>query len=303
MRQEHKTEWSARLSHFMRGTVADRDLAPKRWHRGCPRISVITVSFNQAAFLERTILSVANQKYPNVEHIIIDGGSTDGSVGILERWGPKLAYWMSEKDNGQTHGINKGLARSSGDLIGFQNSDDIYLPGAFERVAECATKHPRAGVIYGDFLHIDQHDQVLDEQLLGTAALWVQSSLGPQIHNQSAFWTREVQERIGLLDESYRFDMDYEFFSRALAAGFKAKHVRAFFGAFRHHSASKTSNLQEVSRRELEQVSSLYWDKTRARVLPRPIARQLAKAYKALTHVAHGRADYLVRARLKFKQG
>jgi glycosyltransferase involved in cell wall biosynthesis len=245
---------------------------------------------------------VANQDYPNIEHIVVDGGSTDGSVDILERWDHRLSYWVSEKDKGQTHAINKGLSQSTGDLIGFQNSDDVYLPGAFQRIVECAKRNPEVGLIYGDFLHIDEHDQVLDEQLLGTASLWIQASLGPQIHNQAAFWRREVQERIGLLDENYRFDMDYEFFSRALAAGFKARHVSSFLGAFRHHSASKTSNLQEVSREELQQVGALYWRKTRARAFPRPVARQLAKAYKALRHVLQGRADYLVRSRLKFKK-
>lgn len=268
-----------------------------------PKISVITASFNQAAFLERTLCSVANQDYPSVEHVVIDGGSTDGSVEILKKWDHSLAFWRSEKDEGQTAAINKGLQMCSGDLIAFQNSDDVYLPGAFRSVAECAFRNRDVGIIYGDFLHIDENDRVLDEQLLGTAWLWVQASMGPQIHNQAAFWKREVQERIGILDESYRFDMDYEFFSRILAAGYRAKHVPKFLGAFRHHSGSKTSNLQEVSRMELAQVSNFYWQKTRARVFPRPMVRAVAKGAKALTHVMQGRPDYLVRNRLKFKQG
>ena len=300
---EKKAELSRQLARFLGGIAPECNHAGQLSRGTLPRVSVITASFNQAAFLERTILSVANQNYPNVEHIVIDGGSTDGSLAILERWSHLLGFWVSEKDRGQTHAINKGLARCTGDLIAFQNSDDVYLPGAFQRTVECAIKNPRAGIIYGNFLHIDENDHVLDEQLLGTGFLWVQASLGPQIHNQAAFWRREVQDRIGILDESYRFDMDYEYFSRALAAGYRAKHVPAFLGAFRHHSASKTANLQEISQQELAQVSGLYWSQSRAKDFPRPLVRIAAKAYKALTHVAQGRPDYLFRTPLNFKRG
>lgn len=266
------------------------------------KISVVTASYNQASFLERTIRSVINQGYSNVEHIVIDGGSTDGSQAILEKYDDYLSYWVSEPDEGQTHAINKGIEKATGDLIGFQNSDDIYLSGSFWRVAKAASDNPGAGIIYGDFLHIDKDDNVLDEQILGSARLWIQIMLGPQIHNQAAFWRKTVIDDIGLLDQQFVFDMDYEYFSRILAAGYRAVHVPAFLGAFRHHSAAKTSNLGEISKRELNLVANYFHQQTKfLRYLPRKLGRPLAMFVKATNHILDGRCDYLVRNRIQFK--
>ena len=102
-----------------------------KWPDDLPRISIITPSFNQAQFLEQTIKSVLDQGYPNLEYFIIDGGSTDGSADIIRRYSKQLTYWVSEKDRGQTHAINKGLERATGEIIAYINSDDLYVPGAF----------------------------------------------------------------------------------------------------------------------------------------------------------------------------
>ncbi len=267
-----------------------------------PKLSVITASFNQAEFLERTILSVLNQNYPNVEHIIIDGGSTDGTLDILKKYGDRIAFWVSESDAGQTNAINKGISMATGDFIGFQNSDDIYLPGAFSWIADTAKANPSASILYGNFLHIDKDDNVLDEVLLGCARLWIQVFLGPQIHNQAAFWRRDLCQELGLLDESYDFDMDYEYFSRLLAGGYKAAHIQEYLGAFRHHGAAKTSNLQSISKKELYQVSELYRNRSPIlRYIPRKLGRFMAKFYKATKHMTEGRVDYLFRQKFVFK--
>src|SRR6266576_1298377 len=115
-----------------------------------PKISIVTPSFNQGRFLEETILSVLNQNYPNLEYIIIDGGSTDETVDVIRRYEDRLAYWVSEKDRGQVHAINKGIEKTTGDLFGFINSDDLYLPGTFSAVAEYFESHPQAEWVCGD---------------------------------------------------------------------------------------------------------------------------------------------------------
>src|SRR3990172_2381086 len=107
-----------------------------------PKITVVTPSYNQVSFLERTILSVLNQNYPNLEYIIIDGGSTDGSVEIIKKYESKLAYWVSEPDRGQSHAINKGWMRSSGEIMAYLNSDDTYRDGALFCIAKYFTEHP-----------------------------------------------------------------------------------------------------------------------------------------------------------------
>ena len=126
-----------------------------------PRISVITPSFNQAEFLERTMRSVLDQGYANLEYIVIDGGSTDGSVDLIRKHAERLTYWVSEPDRGQVDAINKGLHRASGDWLCWQNSDDVFFPGAFADLAKAASEHPEAGLIVGNMVLIDENDRPL----------------------------------------------------------------------------------------------------------------------------------------------
>lgn len=268
-----------------------------------PKISIVTPSYNQAKYIERTILSVLNQNYPKLEYIIIDGGSNDGTLEIIKKYESEIAYWVSEKDRGQTHAINKGLRLATGDLVAFQNSDDVYLPGAFTTVALAYMLKPDVDVIYGDFFHIDKHDNIIDEQLLIQARLWMQVYLGPQIHNQAAFWKRKLHVDLGFLDESYIFDMDYEFFSRLLAKRCIVQHLPTHLGAFRHHPEAKTSQLQDVSRKELIEVAEIYKPKCPVlfRQMPWSFGRIVAKCIKSICHLSKGRVDYVFRKRICFK--
>jgi glycosyltransferase involved in cell wall biosynthesis len=181
-----------------------------------PRISIITPSFNQEEFLERTILSVLEQNYPNLEYIIIDGGSTDGSVEIIQKYEKQLAFWVSEKDRGQSHAINKGLQMASGDWVAWQNSDDIFYPDAFRHIGDAASRRPQARLIIGDINLIDESDRVIREMKYVRPTYEALLAEGMVLTNQAAFWRRDLHSRIGYLNESLHYGFDYEWFLRIL---------------------------------------------------------------------------------------
>ena len=206
-----------------------------------PRITVITPSFNQAAFLEKTIQSILDQNYPNLEYIIIDGGSTDGSVDIIKRYASKLAYWASEPDEGQSHAINKGLMKSTGDWVCWQNSDDIFYPFSFQHVAQVIQKTPKLDFIIGDINLIDKNDKLIRPMCYVKPTYQSLIAEGMVLTNQAAFWKRCVHNEIGWLDENLHYGFDYEWFLRLLKHTKQSRHIPKFLGALRHHSETKTS--------------------------------------------------------------
>ncbi len=209
-----------------------------------PKLTVVTPSYNQAAYLERTILSVLNQGYPNLEYFIMDGGSTDGSVSIIQKYEPYLAGWVSEKDRGQTDAINKGFRRATGDYVSFQNSDDVFAPGALLRVADAWRQHPDTDVFFGDMYITDEADVIVEELRAPTFCAECQIYEGMQVFNQSLFIRRDCLNRFGLLDESLRFVIDYEIVTRlGVEPGTNFRHVDGFWGGFRKQPDAKTSTL------------------------------------------------------------
>jgi glycosyltransferase involved in cell wall biosynthesis len=226
-----------------------------------PKISIVIASYNQAKYLERTILSILNQKYNNFEILIIDGGSKDGSVEIIKYYEQFIQYWVSEKDNGQTDAINKGLKIATGDLLCFQNSDDLFCENAFQTVANYYTKNPNFEGYFGDLLFIDANDNVLD--ILKASDFDIKSQVieGVQIFNQSFFFKKSMLEKLGYLDENLRFVLDYENVLRWAFGGAKFKKVDQLMGAFRMHEEAKTSNLQPVREKEHETVKQEYLGK------------------------------------------
>ncbi len=178
-----------------------------------PRISAVTPSFNQGQFIEETIRSVLLQGYPNLEYLIIDGGSTDGSVGIIKKYEPWLTYWVSEPDRGQSHAINKGWQRASGEIVAWLNSDDTYNPGALKCAAEALRNNPAVGMIYSDMNYIDVSSNVI-HQLTSQPYEFHSLLLDNYVTQSTAFVRREALDDVGLLDESLHLIMDQELWLR-----------------------------------------------------------------------------------------
>jgi glycosyltransferase involved in cell wall biosynthesis len=185
-----------------------------------PRISVVTPSYNQGAYLEAAIRSVLLQEYPNLEYIIIDGGSTDDSLAIIERYAPWLAGWSSARDDGPAQAINRGLSQATGDVLAWLNSDDLFAPGALWAAAEAFAARPDANLVYGEGWYIDEAGDPIEP------CRFVRRSFNRRylvnrdpILQPAAFWRRSLWEAAGPLDESLRWVFDWEWFIRAHARG------------------------------------------------------------------------------------
>ena len=178
-----------------------------------PRVSIVTPSYNQGQFLEETIRSVLLQGYPNLEYIIIDGGSTDGSVEIIRKYEPWLAYWVSEPDRGQARAINKGFERATGEILAWLNADDWYPSGTLEAVAQTALEHSQATLLYGDCEEIDADGHSVGIKRLTRFDL-ATLLRGRNMAQPAVFWHCRVLEEVGGLDEQLHYALDFEFFLR-----------------------------------------------------------------------------------------
>lgn len=206
-----------------------------------PRISIVTPSFNQARYLEATIRSVLDQGYPNLEYIIVDGGSTDGSVDIIQKYAQRLAWWVSEKDKGQTDALNKGFARATGDILAWINSDDTYNPGALHEAAEAMRAHPKAGLVYAEANYIDENGAVTG--LFPAAQTDLRRLRQGYVHipQQAAFFRADLWRQVAPLDDTFYFAMDYDLWVR-LARRAPIVYVPGRVWAnFRIHGQAKTS--------------------------------------------------------------
>ena len=204
------------------------------------RVSIITPSFNQAPFLRATIESVLTQEHPAIEYIIVDGGSTDGSVEIIREYEDRLAWWVSEPDQGQTDAINKGFARANGEILAWLNSDDSYEPGAVAEAAAYLAAHPETGMVYADAAYTDEHGRVIgrfdarqtDYRRLMRGAVYI-----PQ---QASFFRSGLWRRVGPLDPSFYFAMDYDLWVRLARISRLDYLPGRTWANFRLHSSGKS---------------------------------------------------------------
>lgn len=206
-----------------------------------PKISLVTPSFRQADFLERTLKSVLDQKYPNLEYFVQDGGSEDGTTKILTRYSDHLAGWQSAPDGGQSYAINLGFAKTSGEIMAWLNSDDILLPGSLFYIADFFQRHPKVDVVYGHRFLIDESDRLIGRWMLpphdNNSLSW--ADFVPQ---ETLFWRRRIWEKVGgKVDESFQFAIDWDLLLRFRDAGAVFHRLPRFLGGFRVHSQQKTS--------------------------------------------------------------
>jgi glycosyltransferase involved in cell wall biosynthesis len=203
-----------------------------RW----PRITVVTPSYNQGRFIEETIRSVLLQGYPNLEYIIIDGGSTDESVEIIRKYAPWLTYWVSERDHGQSDAINKGWQRATGDILAWLNADDLYLPDTFFQVASAWRSNPEAGLFHG---LCEEFDNSGVQRVIGSSydmktAISIGYDEGGRVAQPAAFLTRTALQRVGMLDCRLKQSMDKDIFQR-VGSLYSNVHIPRVLARFRLH--------------------------------------------------------------------
>ncbi len=202
-----------------------------------PLVSIVTPSYNQGRFLEATIRSVLEQVYPAIEYILVDGGSTDASVEIIQRYADCLAWWVSEKDGGQAEALNKGLRRAQGEIIGWLNSDDIYLPGALASVLAAFEAHPEAGLVYGDALSIDAQGKPFNHMRSRPHTLLDLLSFSI-ISQPAVFMRRSVLQQVDYLDPTYHFLLDHDLWIR-IARQYPIVYIPQTWAGARYHALAK----------------------------------------------------------------
>jgi glycosyltransferase involved in cell wall biosynthesis len=261
-----------------------------------PRITIVTPSFNQGQFLEETIRSVLLQGYPNLEYMVIDGGSTDNSVEIIKKYESWLAYWVSEKDRGQCHAINKGWQRATGELIAYLSSDDTYLPGALSCAAEAWCLDRDATAVVGAVQATDDQSRPVGKPMIPRLPTPAPLDLTVIDHEQwllpqqSAFWSRTALDKVGRwLREALHYTMDRELYYRLCPTG-KVVLVEDVLGTYRFHETSKSvSSILSMYREDSKALAFCDWGGAEEEWLRRRVGRwRLAQGHYKFARAVPG---------------
>lgn len=222
-----------------------------------PKISIITPSYNQGHFIEETIISILGQGYPNLEYIVMDGGSTDSTVEILKKYDSQISYWESVKDNGQAHAINKGFAKASGDILMWLNSDDMLLPGTLFYIAQ-KVKEKGNGLYFGNCIHFREGERLWAEGsnvFLANREIELKSL--DYIIQPSSWWTRQVWDEIGKLDEKINYVFDWEWFIR-VSDKFELFPIKKAISLYRFHDDHKSGTGGGKRKAEILEILKKY---------------------------------------------
>jgi glycosyltransferase involved in cell wall biosynthesis len=250
-----------------------------------PRVSIVTPSYNQGKFIEETIRSVLLQGYVNLEYIIIDGGSTDQTVELVKRYEPWLAYWVSEPDRGQSHAINKGLRRASGEIIAYLNSDDLYLPGTIRQAVQFLSGNEEGDIVYGDCRVVDEESHVIYVVPSREFDLFVELCRN-FVQQPTVFMRRKLLNLVGYLDEELHYAMDLDYWFRA-AMRVKFSYLPVELAAFRITEFSKTGKGQINFARERRRVVERFFSSQ-----PDDTIRKWRKRVLAWNHYSIGSRLY-----------
>ena len=223
-----------------------------------PRISVVTPSYNQGQYIEQTILSVISQDYPNLEYIVMDGGSTDNTVQVLEKYDSRITYWQSKKDNGQAAAINEGFARATGEVLCWLNSDDMYMPGTLLQVGRHFRNLSGPALLFGNALHFYENSAKARGSDVSGRHATLDLRLCDYIIQPSSFWTRETWEKAGPLNESFHFTFDWEWFIRVQAMAAELKPVKDYLSLYRIHDQHKSGAGGARRAGELGKIYGMY---------------------------------------------
>jgi glycosyltransferase involved in cell wall biosynthesis len=230
---------SRSASRFRQMSLQHYD-SPPMTRDGFPRITVVTPSLNQGQFLEQAIESVLNQGYPNLEYILVDGGSSDGSRAIIEKYAQRFTWWVSEKDAGQSDALNKGFRRATGTILAWLNSDDCYCPGALHAVASYFLEHPDVGLVMGDCDTIDEAGRIVDTTKAVRVDYNTMLYTCCAVAQPAVFFTIDAYRRTGEVDTGLQFQMYFEYFLRMRWNGIKFGIIKKPLAQFRLHGTSKT---------------------------------------------------------------